>query len=73
MPVQSNQPQNLPSSAPRAIGDRKRRAEPRSGRDPEEVWLGKRVPEDTLVRRARDRQHAADEQTEHDARRAQLP
>src|SRR5581483_177295 len=41
--------------------------------DAEQVGVGERVPEDALVRRAGDREHAADERGDDDARRAQLP
>ena len=56
-----------------AVDDRERRAEAGAGRDAEQVRVGERVAEDALVGRAGEREHAADEQPEHDARRAKLP
>ena len=56
-----------------AVGDRDRRAEPGAGRDAEQVRIGERVAEDALVRRAGEREHAADERAEHDPGRAELP
>src|SRR5205807_358993 len=42
-----------------AVGDRERRTEPRAGRDAEEIRVGERIPEDALVGRSGEREHAA--------------
>ena len=55
------------------IVDRERRAETGAGCDAEQVRVGERVPKDALVRRAGDGEHPADERSEHDTRRPQLP
>jgi len=52
------------------VDDRQRRAEARAAGDAEQVGVGERIPEDALIRRARDREHAADERGERDPRRA---
>ena len=57
----------------RRVDDRKRRTEPRSAGDAEQVRVAERVPEHALIRGARDREHPADERRERDARCAQLP
>ena len=55
------------------VRDRDRRAEAGAGRDAEEVRIRERIAEDALVRRARDREHRADERREDDPRHADLP
>ena len=63
----------LTSQAVRQVRDRDRGAEPRPGCDAEEVRVRERVAEDALVGRAREREHRADERSEHDAWHADLP
>src|ERR1700674_2054711 len=59
--------------AARRERDGKGRAQVRPRRRPEQVGVGQRVAKDTLVGRAGGGQHATDQRTEDDARKAQRP
>jgi hypothetical protein len=55
------------------VGDHQRRTEPGAGRRAQEIRVGKRIAEDTLVGSARRGEHCSDQEPECDPRHPDLP